>query len=152
MIVFDLKCVGHGHVFEAWFGSSAAYEEQRGRGLIACPICGETAVDKAVMAPRIAAKSNARTETLPVASAAPAEDIEKKALIAAMAEVQAKLVAKSEWVGRDFDAKARAMDAGEATRATIHGEVTREEAAALVEDGIAVTPLLFPIVPPEQRN
>ncbi|PXA90254.1 DUF1178 domain-containing protein, partial [Nostoc sp. 3335mG] len=35
MIVFDLKC-GTGHVFEAWFGSSAAYEDQRSRGLLAC--------------------------------------------------------------------------------------------------------------------
>ncbi len=152
MIVFDLKCAANGHVFEAWFASTAAFEDQRDRALIACPLCGQSDVDKAVMAPRISAKSNMRGETLPVASAAPAEDAERKALIAAMAEVQAKLIAKSEWVGREFDAKARAMDAGEVDRATIHGQVTREEAAALVEDGIAVMPLLFPVVPPEQRN
>ena len=38
MIVFDLKCT-HAHVFEAWFGSSADYEDQRARGLLTCPIC-----------------------------------------------------------------------------------------------------------------
>lgn len=152
MIVFDLKCSPGGHVFEAWFGSSAGYEDQRARGLIACPICDARDIDKAVMAPRVAAKSNSRSEVLPVASAPASDDVEKKALIAAMAEVQAKLISKSEWVGRDFDTKARAMDAGDADRATIHGEVTREQAAALIDDGIAVMPLLFPVVPPEKRN
>ena len=32
------SCVSPGHVFEAWFGSSNAYEEQRAAGLVACPI------------------------------------------------------------------------------------------------------------------
>lgn len=54
MIVFDLKCTG-AHVFEAWFGSSAAYETQRGAGLVACPMCGDTDITKAVMAPNVAA-------------------------------------------------------------------------------------------------
>ena len=39
MIVFDLKC-GSGHVFEAWFASSTAYETQREGGLVQCPVCG----------------------------------------------------------------------------------------------------------------
>ncbi len=57
VIVFDLKCA-RAHVFEAWFGSSAAYEEQRASAMIACPICGDTRVAKAVMAPNVAAKGN----------------------------------------------------------------------------------------------
>ncbi|MCE7797269.1 DUF1178 family protein [Sphingobium sufflavum] len=59
MIVFDLKC-SHGHVFEAWFGSSRDYEAQQGRGLVSCPICHDPRVEKAVMAPAVAAKSNQR--------------------------------------------------------------------------------------------
>ena len=47
MIVFDLKC-GAGHVFEAWFGSSAAYEAQRAGGLVRCPVCGDGEIAKAV--------------------------------------------------------------------------------------------------------
>jgi len=57
MIVFDLKC-GQGHVFEAWFGSSAAWEGQRAAGLVACPMCGSAEVEKAVMAPNVGAKGN----------------------------------------------------------------------------------------------
>ena len=51
MIVFDLRC-GGGHVFEAWFASSAAFDDQRERRLVACPVCGADEVEKAVMAPR----------------------------------------------------------------------------------------------------
>jgi len=41
MIVFDLACPD-GHRFEGWFGSSADYDDQRARGLLACPHCGES--------------------------------------------------------------------------------------------------------------
>jgi hypothetical protein len=146
MIVFDLKCGGGGHVFEAWFADSAAYEDQRARRLIACPLCDDSDVAKAVMAPRIPTKGNRASEQ-PLLS-----DREKKALIGKLADVQSKMLESSEWVGRDFDAKARAMDAGEEPRATIHGEVSRDEAKALIEDGIGVTPLLLPVVPPDKRN
>ena len=57
MIVFDLRC-GKAHVFEAWFGSTADYDAQTARGLVACPICDDTRVAKAVMAPAVPAKSN----------------------------------------------------------------------------------------------
>jgi hypothetical protein len=148
MIVFDLKCAG-GHVFEAWFADSTAYDDQRERGLIACPLCGDTGVGKAVMAPRIPSKGNRRTEA---ALGEFLSDADKKALIGKLAGVQSKMLESSEWVGRDFDAKARAMDAGEEPRTTIHGEVSRHEAKALIEDGIGVTPLLLPVVPPEKSN
>ncbi len=53
MIVFDLKCA-QAHVFEVWFRDSAAYEAQTKAGEIVCPICGDTAIDKAPMAPNLA--------------------------------------------------------------------------------------------------
>ena len=141
MIVFDLRCAGS-HVFEAWFGSSAAYEDQRGRGLIACPVCGDTEVTKAVMAPNVAAKGN-------TAGPPPAE---LKAAIAKLAALQAKVLEGSEWVGARFPERARAMHAGEAAATPIHGQATRAEAKALADEGVAVAPLLLPVVPPAARN
>lgn len=145
MIVFDLKC-GGGHVFEAWFGSSADYDSQRERALIACPVCGDSDVAKAVMAPNVAAKGNRRAE--PVAGAKP----DAKAVMAALAAAQAKLLEGSEYVGLAFADKARAMHLGEADHAPIHGQASLAEAKALVEEGVAVAPLPLPVVPPEQRN
>ena len=90
MIVFDLRC-GSGHVFEAWFGSSASYESQRTGGLLACPICGGSDVEKAVMAPNIAAKGNRRVDV--AASPQPGTPERTpgmvKAVLAKIAEAQA---------------------------------------------------------------
>jgi len=144
MIVFDLKCT-HAHVFEAWFGSSADYEDQRARGLLSCPICGDTDIAKAVMAPNIPAKGN----RAPVTPAAPPDP---KALMAALAQVQAKMLEGSQWVGMSFADKARAMHAGEETVAPIHGRASIAEAKALIEDGVPVAPLPLPVIPPDQCN
>ena len=142
MIVFDLKC-GTGHVFEAWFGSSADYDDQRTRGLVNCPLCGDGAVEKAVMAPNIAAKGSAGNAPTPAAI---------KAAMQAMAGAQAKALERSTWVGRDFANQARAMHVGDLDHATIHGQATRAEAKALADDGVPITPLPLPVVPPEQAN
>lgn len=145
MIVFDLRC-GAGHVFEAWFGSSVDYEAQRGKALIACPMCGDTGIDKAVMAPNVAAKGNQRA-AVPVAGKP-----DPKQLMAALAQAQAKMLEGSQWVGLAFADKARAMHLGEEAHASIHGQASVEEARALIEEGVSVAPLPLPVVPPEQRN
>lgn len=144
MIVFDLKCT-QTHVFEAWFGSSTDYEDQRARGLLSCPICGDADITKAVMAPNIPAKGN---RAPPNAAAAP----DPKALMAMLAQAQAKMLEGSQWVGLSFADKARAMHAGEETTAPIHGQASIAEAKALIEDGVPVAPLPLPVIPPEQCN
>jgi len=159
MIVFDLLCKDAGHVFEIWFGSSADYEEQRARGLVVCPYCGSGDVDKAVMAPNVAAKGNRRGETLPAApspAAAGATNIpppqEFKAMVAKLAEVQAKMLEGSEYVGAKFADEARSMHHGEQEARTIHGQTTAAEAQALIEEGLPVAPLPLPFRPPESSN
>lgn len=154
MIVFDLKCA-HDHVFEAWFGSSAAYEDQRARNLVACPLCGDTAVAKAVMAPNVGAKGNqavAKPAAVPAPPESPIPPEAMKAALQAIAQAQAKALETSEWVGRTFADRARAMHAGEEAAAPIHGQSTRAEAIALVEEGVGIAPLLVPVVPPEALN
>ena len=149
MIVFDLKCSSQAHVFEAWFGSSGDYEAQQARCLIACPVCGDTSVMKAVMAPAIAAKGNQRT----VPTKQDGADMAKmQALVEAVAQAQQKLLADSTWVGRDFADQARAMHYGEQDRASIHGEVAPAEAKALIAEGVEVAPLPLPVVPPHAKN
>lgn len=142
MIVFDLRC-GAGHVFEAWFGSSADWEAQRDNGQVACPLCGDQTVAKAVMAPAVPAKGNARRDHAPAAI---------KAAIRALAAEQARALKDSTWVGDQFATRARAMHAGEETHATIHGQATLADAKALVADGVPVAPLPLPVTPPKQLN
>ena len=146
MIIFDLKCGSGSHVFEAWFSDSAAFEDQKARNLLLCPICGDSDVGKAPMAPNVGAKGN-RQALVPVA-----KEPDGKAMLAALAKAQAVALENSTWVGGQFDSKARAMDAGEIPQASIHGQVTRSEARELIEDGIGVMPLLVPVVPPDQLH
>lgn len=75
MILFALRCSAD-HRFEAWFRNGAAYDEQAAAHQIACPICGDTVVGKAPMAPRIAkgvakAADRAREQAEAVAVNAP---------------------------------------------------------------------------------
>ena len=143
MIVFDLRC-DNGHVFEAWFGSSDAYADQRAAGHVACPLCGTTEVDKALMAPSIPTKGNRRPDA-PTPAAV-------KAVLAKLASDQAKALQSSEWVGGTFAKRARVMHHGDEPDAPIHGQATVAEAKALVEEGVPIAPLPLPVVPPETAN
>lgn len=136
MIVFDLRC-GGGHVFEAWFASSEAFENQRTGKLVECPICADVTVEKAVTAARLSGTANGP---------------DPKMVMQALAKAQAQMLAKSQWVGKDFAAKARAMHEGDAPHAPIHGQATAAEAKALVTDGVPVAALPLPVVPPDERN
>jgi hypothetical protein len=149
MIVYDIACP-QGHVFEAWFGSSADFEEQRTRGLLSCPICGAGDVSKAVMAPNVGPKGNSLPDTRPVPMrGGPPPSDEIKAVLSALAKVQAKLLEGSEDVGRRFADEVRAIHEGDADQRPIHGRATRAEAEALVEEGLPVLPLPLPLTPPD---
>jgi len=65
MILFTLRCA-HGHEFEGWFRDGDGFEAQQKAGEIACPDCGNTSVEKAVMAPRLGRSR----DTLPAISPA----------------------------------------------------------------------------------
>ena len=160
MIIFDLKCTPNGHVFEAWFGTSEDYEAQLARGLVACPLCGSGEIGKAVMAPSVGAKGNRG------GAAAPAPETEEtrgpelfsgdpetvKQMLAAAAAVQRQLLEGSEGVGDRFAEEARAIHLGEKEKRAIHGRASRAEAEGLIEDGIPVAPLPFPVVDPGDEN
>lgn len=160
MIVFDLTCT-HGHVFEAWFGSTEDYESQRARRLVCCPICNSPDVDKAVMAPRVGRKGNQQVSTspvpigkdLPAPLPAPEPEPEQiKVMLEALATAQREALKDSQWVGQRFADEARAIHLGESDHRAIHGQASPEQARALIEEGIPVAPLPFPVRPPEADN
>lgn len=153
MIVFDLSCAGD-HRFEAWFASSDSFVDQQARGLIACPVCGDIEVRKAIMAPRVGAKSNQSATVAPAPAQSgndPSPELVRRVL-ADIAARQAEMLPQSRWVGRDFADAARAMHEGRAVEDLIHGQASPEEAQALRDDGIAAMPLLVPVVPPDAAN
>jgi hypothetical protein len=131
MIRYSLKCA-EAHEFEAWFRSSAAYDEQRAAGHVRCAVCGGGDVAKAVMAPSV---SSPGAEPDPNLSkpASPAE--------AALRELRRHIEKTSDYVGRDFATEARRIHDGDADKRSIWGEASLGDAKALHDDGIPVAPI-----------
>lgn len=150
MIVFDLCCAA-GHRFEGWFGSSADYALQRERGLVACPECGSGAIDKAPMAPAVPVKGNRQVETRQHVAGGSLPP-EAAAMLRKLADFQAEALKNSTWVGDAFAEQSRAIHYGEREGTAIHGQASAEEARALVDEGITVMPLLFPVAAPDELN
>lgn len=150
MIRYDLKC-GEGHSFDSWFQSASAFDGLAGRGLVACPVCGSTKVEKMLMAPAVrparkaAAPVPARTESQTPGLAAPRNEMEE-----ALAALRRHVEENSEYVGMNFVTEARRMHAGDAPERAIYGEARPEEARQLIEDGVPVAPL--PFLPARKTN
>ena len=152
MIVFDLICGDGGHVFEAWFGSSDDFDDQQARGLVSCPLCGSGTVEKAPMSPRLGQRSNERPDSRGAAAMTNRPAGEMKAMLQAMARAQAHALESSDYVGPRFAEEARAIHLGEVEKRSIHGQATADEARSLIEEGVAVAPLPFPVRPPGADN
>lgn len=152
MIVFQLAC-DNAHSFEGWFRSSEDFAGQQASGLLTCPVCESAAVTKAPMAPAVPAKGN---RLAPGSAAHPVANRpmppEVAAALKALAAAQAKALETSEWVGDRFASRVRSMHYGETEEKQVHGRATRSDAEALIEEGIAVSPLLVPLHSPEELN
>jgi hypothetical protein len=133
MIVFDLQCLDGGETFEAWFRSTADFEELRANGLVQCPACQSSNVAKAPMAPRVPRKGSGNP-------------------LQRLAAIQSELLKNSRWVGDQFAETARAMHSGEIEHEQVHGSTSLAEAKSLVEEGVPVAPLPLPVIPPTDVN
>ena len=157
MKVLDLQC-SHHHVFEGWFASEDDFQSQLARGLVACPLCADTAVSKKLSAPRLnlgagrhevpaSQEQQATSEhTSEAASAAPAAIVDAPAaeLQAALLKMVRHVVANTEDVGKQFAEEARKMHYGDAEHRNIRGQASAEETKELLDEGIAVMPLPLP--------
>ncbi|MFY3386888.1 DUF1178 family protein [Paracidovorax sp. MALMAid1276] len=164
MKVLDLQC-RQAHVFEGWFASEDDFQDQRRRGLVQCPLCADAQIEKRLSAPRLnlgarepaqrvgadaphQAPAGATPSGVPATAspsmAAAVHGALPPALQAAWLELARKVVAHTEDVGAQFAQEARRMHYGEAEERAIRGEATPDEAMELLEEGIAVVPLLLP--------
>ena len=141
MIKYSL-CCDNGHEFEAWFGSSSDYDEQRKRGFVDCPVCGSTQVEKMLMAPGVAGTKKSADADVPMAQVPPVgmPNIPKE-LAEQFRALKKHVQEHSEDVGTRFPEEARKIHYGEAEARGIYGTATPEEASSLVEEGVEVLPI-----------
>lgn len=143
MIVYRLVCSA-GHEFEGWFRDSATFDAQAAKRGVGCPLCGDTEVKKAIMAPALA-KSGEQISARPPASAAPASAIpDAEKFRQFMAGYRKFIQANADYVGPRFPEEARKIHYGEAEERHIYGESSLKEAKELIEEGIEIAP-----VPPD---
>jgi hypothetical protein len=160
MIRYSLRCE-RGHGFESWFQSSSAYEQQEKRKLVNCPSCGSAKVERAIMAPQIVSKKGrdiaaptpAPTPAPVTEAAAPASTpllmAQERELRAKLKELRDHIVKNADNVGERFPNEARKMHYGDIEHRPIYGEASPDEARALIDEGVEVSPL--PVLP-EDRN
>ena len=119
--------------------------------MVGCSVCGDTSVEKAIMAPRVRPARSAASTTKEIEApkegplSAPASPAEQ-----AMRDLKKKIEDNSDYVGSNFATEARAMHEGDAPERAIYGEAKIEEAKSLIEDGVPVTPL--PFMPGRKSN
>jgi hypothetical protein len=161
MIRYALAC-DKAHEFESWFPSSDAYDGQRARGLVTCPLCGSAEVEKQIMAPSVARSDRAPSGPVPVQPATPDRPAEaapsqpaailserEQALRAMLKAFREHVTRNADYVGGGFAEEARKMHYGEVEHRSIYGEADPLEAKALLDEGIEFHPL--PIIP-DERN
>ncbi len=135
MIVYDLQCAA-GHQFEGWFDDGDAYEAQREKGLITCPVCNDVNVTK------IPSTFAIKGAPSPVPSEVDMEAIGRS--------VNAYIEKTFDDVGCDFAKEALKIHYGVSDRKNIRGTSTREEEKLLEKEGVPF--FKVPLPPPPDSD
>ena len=148
MIHYDLLC-GAQHRFDGWFRDSAAFDTQSENHLLECPVCGDVAVVRALMAPAVPRKGSRARPQLdapPPASVEPAPDLPVAVagtrmpaqVRAALQRMRAEIEKACDYVGPRFAEEAVSMHRGETEKRGIYGETTPEQAEMLADEGVEI--------------
>ena len=135
MIVFDLQCA-NGHTFEGWFEDGQAYQKQRKKGQIACPVCDDTSVSK--IPSSFAVKAS---QTTPDSYGHDAELLK-------IGKKMVDYVKKNfDNVGCDFAKEALKIHYGVSEPRNIRGVSTDQEEKTLKDEGIKFFKIPMPATP-----
>ena len=113
--------------FEGWFPDSKEYKKQKNKGMIQCPMCDSTAVDKAIMAPNV---KRSKTEKQPEDYMVMGESAE-----VILRRLNKKIKKDFQDVGKNFAKEARKAHKGKRDQ-KFYGKTTKEEANKLLDEGI----------------
>lgn len=136
MIVFELVCPDR-HRFEGWFASAGDFESQKAHGLLSCPVCNDSSIEKLLTAK--IGKPEAEPQENPALPATPGAVRPRN-----LDELIEYVLLNTENVGKEFPSEARRIHYREIPRRNIRGLATGEETQELLEEGIAVLPLPVP--------
>ncbi len=149
MIHYNVRC-GHAHEFDGWYRDSAAFDRLAKRGMVECPVCGDTKVERALMTPAVSTREAAPRpiavpQQLPQATASPKPEPPMAMtggpipdqMRAMLQRMRAEVEKSCDYVGPSFAEEARKIHRGEAEQRSIYGETTPEQAETLSDEGVA---------------
>jgi len=134
VIVFELICADR-HRFEGWFASAEDFEGQKTRGMLSCPVCSDSKIEKLLTAKLGRPEPEPQASTQTQAQAARPRSLH---------EMIDYILLNTEDVGKEFPSEARRIHRKQARERSIRGIATGEETRDLLEEGIAVMPLPVP--------
>jgi len=143
MIVFNLGCE-NSHCFEGWFASNEDFEQQLGRKLVTCPLCGNAGVVRLPHASHIRTGGKDRERAPSATSTEAASQQYANVGSEILARLVEHIVENTEDVGSAFPEEARKIHYHELPDRRIRGTASREEVAALKDEGIEVVALPIP--------
>ena len=145
MVIYDLEC-HNGHTFEGWFDNKEEMESQQAQGLLQCPVCESTSINRKVHP--IAIKTRSTPAAGEPGSHTSAQIPDNSALQAAQerlseyTEKMAKFVENNfDNVGASFTQDALNMHYGVSEHRNIRGTTTSEDDKVLAKEGIPVMKL-----------
>jgi hypothetical protein len=139
VIVFELIC-SRQHRFEGWFASAEDFDGQRDRGLLSCPTCGRSQVEKLPTAK--IRKPVPQTLVEDKDAAVPPVTARKKP--ANVQELIEYVLMNTDDVGKEFAAEARRIHRQEVPHRNIRGTASHQDAEELLDEGIPVMALPIP--------
>ena len=140
MKVFNLRC-GQQHAYEGWFASEDDFVSQQERGMVACPLCGDSESVRMPNATRLKVSRHAAPAEQPSRSETTEMTMQSQWLRA-----MRQVLNSTEDVGERFPEEARRIHYGEVEERGIRGKTTREDADALRDEGIEIVALPVPEV------
>jgi hypothetical protein len=157
MIKYSLICkslyCSNQNSFDGWFQNIEAYQNQKSKGLILCPLCGSDDIIKSLTTPSFRLSKVKSTDTeveqkevddknlrKPVRSNDKMNDI--SILLRAMKK---EIKKNSEFVGDDFVKEVRSMKEDKTKERSVYGHGTKKEIEELKEEGVNV--LNIPWIP-----
>jgi hypothetical protein len=140
MIVFDLEC-SKGHSFEGWFDSLEGFEQQQAEGLVSCPHCNDTMIQRVMSAVSVKKTAAEREKS------GPRIDYHRLAK-----EIVDYVQTNFEDVGSKFAGEALKMHYGVSEKKNIRGSATSAEEKTLKEEGIEFFKIPLPKEEEDKSN
>lgn len=134
MISIDFECRNK-HRFEGVFGDYSLYQGQFNDRLIHCPVCSTDDVKRIYSGCSIQSRQSIETQ---IEKASPT-------FFETMKQINHYIKENFQDVGKEFPERARAIHYGIEEQRGIYVETTREELNELIDEGVNVFPVVFPI-------